>query len=679
MPLIRGSNPIWFTVDLTAHAFDDTFYLFVLQNELPYLPATVFHDPSGNIPWTQPIQYLANGTLPEDIFWDPDVVYRLEFRHGPTQSDPLIYLVENYRPGQGGNTPIDDITLATENQITNPQFSLVSFNSPFTLTNVTNPDPIEVAPGWFLNLTGTGSVTLTKIPLYGTAGLINPSNAPYALRITLTGTWSATPYLSQRFNQNGMLWADKNVSSAITARIEGAATTIFARIDASDGTPLAIVLDTTTLNGTFNEYTGHGLMPDPKNMNVPPDAWIEYRLFLQSAIDIYVTSFQLIVTDAEVPIEPPFQQDTIERQQDHTFHYYRESLLMQPKDSILTGWDFGLNPWQFFSTSQTNVSTFGYTADQTIIVQQAYVDSATMNNVSVGRGTFAENYGCKVQAVTATNQFAMIQYIDPRDIRPYWANTLSSLVNLTAQKQGPSANLRLKMKLIYRASLPPSLAQNEPILSWTALGEPVFAAGWTALKPINDPVYNLKSGSNTLTFNGFELPTSTNDNMTLAIVIYTLDPMNQAGTPDFLLFNRVSLVPNDFAIDSSILTYNETLRNCQFHYMKSFPIPVLPAHGTGVTTSSFGVQTTASGVAGFGPLVRFPVMMRTSSPVIFLYTPGAGPVSQIETNPPGITWSGSSVSGISEWGFSTQGTPQFGSVVGERCCVHWTANGLLGT
>src|ERR1043165_9402102 len=125
MSFVRGSNPIWSEVDLTGHQFDDTFYLFVLQNDLPYLPATVYHNPDGSVPWTNPIQFLANGTLPVDIFFDTGstgnpAFYRLEFRQGPTQADPLIYLVENYNPGSGGDSPPVSVGFSTDNQISNP-------------------------------------------------------------------------------------------------------------------------------------------------------------------------------------------------------------------------------------------------------------------------------------------------------------------------------------------------------------------------------------------------------------------------------------------------------------------------------------------------------------------------------------------------------------------------------
>ncbi len=567
---VRGSNPIWSMVDLTGHQFDDTFYMFVLENTLPYIPATVYHTPSG-IPWTQPIQFLANGTLPVDIFWDPDKVYRLEFRQGNTQSDPLIYEVDNYFPGSGGDIPVDTTAIATDNQITNPQFSLISFNSPFSLT-ATNPDPIEVAPGWFLNLTGTGTVTLTRVALTSTQP--TASNAPYALRITLTGTWTGTPYLSQRFNENGMLWSTFNqpryVSNSITARVEGAIQNISAQLVDSMGTPLTTVLNSTPITDSYNEYDDHGLMPVTTNTDTPPDAWIEYRLFLPTTVDIFLTSIQLVTSNSINNFQ--YIQDTIERQQDYTFHYYRESLLRQQKECVLTGWDFGLNPWQFYNVGSTNLATFGYTADQTIMVQQAYVASASGNNISTTRGSVAQNYGFLVGAQAATNQFAMIQYIDPATIRTGWGGVFSSLVKLVAQLQNPALALRLKMKLIYRSGLPPTLSQTQPIASWAASGEPVFAAGWTAITSNNDPVYNIVNGANTLLFEGFELPLSNNANMTLGIVIYTLDSMLSSGTPDNMLFNKVSLVQNDFAIDTQSLTFDETLRRCEYYYEKSYNV-----------------------------------------------------------------------------------------------------------
>lgn len=618
---VRGSNPIWLLADLTGHLFDDTFYMFVLENTLPYVPSTVYHTVSG-IPWTQPIQFLANGTLPIDIFWDPNLIYRLEFRKGPTQTDPLIYEVNNYSPSGNGLIP-DTGSVVTDNQITNSQFSLLSFNSPYVQTNITNPDPIEVAPGWFLNLTGTGNVRLERASL--SASLANPTNAPYALRITLSGDWTGTPYLSQRFNENGMLWSTfvqpRYVSNSITARVQGASQSILAQMYDSMGMPLTTVLSSTPLTNTFVEYVDHGLMPATSNTDVPPDAWVEYRLFLPTAIDLYISSIQLVSSNTEIDFQ--YIQDTIQRQQDFTFHYYRDSLLRQQKECLLSGWDFGLNPWQSHTTATTNLATFGYVCDQTIAIQQAYVASASGNNISTERASAAENYGLKVTAVTDTNQFALVQYIDAATIRNDWGKKLSSMLQLSAQLQNP--DLVLKMKLIYRATLAPALSQSEPIASWTAAGEPVFSAGWTALSAINDPSYTLVNGANTLIFEGFELPASTDAAMMLGIVIYTVDSMVETGTADNIIFEKCSLVQNDFAIDTPSLTFDETLRRCQFYYETSYNPYSPPGTNTGSSGAGFMALMDTLQVGGDSHVsnspfrLSFSTLKRIANPTITLY------------------------------------------------------------
>jgi hypothetical protein len=312
---VRGANPIWSEVDLQGKLFDDTFYLFVLENTIPYQPATVYHDPDLNVPWSNPIRFLANGTLPVDIYFETDKVYRLEFRQGPSQQDPLIYEVNNYVAGTGGSTPVDTVAFASSNQITNPQFALLSLENPVTIAG-TDPDPIEIAPGWTLLLAGTGSVTITRVALNNSN--INPSNAPYAIQLTMSGWTNDSVMLRQRFEQNGMLWADKIVSTTLTSRLQGLPQAIFADLIDSNNSVLGTVLPLTTINDAWNEYTGHAQLPDTTNPDTPPAAYIDYLLHLPSNIDIYLTSFQLVVQ--ELPIEPTFEQDSINRQIDHTYN-----------------------------------------------------------------------------------------------------------------------------------------------------------------------------------------------------------------------------------------------------------------------------------------------------------------------------------------------------------------------
>ena len=317
---VRGSNPIWVMVNLTGQLFDDTYYMWVLENDIPYIPATVYHDPDLNTPWTNPIQFLGNGTLPDNIYFENDVTYRLEFRQHigigtPTQNDPLIYLIENYQPGANGVSPIDSVAITSDNQVTNPQFALIDFVSPYSFTG-TNPPPLHIGPGWYLEVSGSGSYTVSQVPLNNSNQ--NPSNAPYALRITLSGWTNNSVFLRQRFYQNGMLWANKTVSSAITAQINGAPQFISASLIDSNSATLGLVLPSQAINQMWNEYTGYAVLPATTNPNDPPAAYIDYLLALPSNIDIYVTSIQLVVQNT--PIEPSFIQDSINRQIDYTYH-----------------------------------------------------------------------------------------------------------------------------------------------------------------------------------------------------------------------------------------------------------------------------------------------------------------------------------------------------------------------
>lgn len=565
---IRGFNPLWAEFDLAGNIFDDTYYMWVLSNEIPYIPIAVFSDPNLSIPLTDPIQFLGNGTLPVDIYWDPNTVYRLEFRQhiglgAPTQSDPLIYLVENYTPGNGGGTVSG--AFASENQITNPQFSLVDFSSPYMFTGAASSiSPIDIAPGWSLVLAGNGTITLNQVPLNNTNK--NPSNAPYALEITLSGWNAGSVFLIQKFDQNGMLWANKSVSNALTARL---GTTVLPQLITgslfdSNGTPLATVLSA-TVTASFNEFTGVGTLPDTSNPDTPPAASIQYQLALPSDIDIYLTSFQLIVQEKLDESEPVFIQDSIDRQIDHTFHWYYNSLVFQPKDSLLSGWDFGLNPYQYWPVSGATItSQCAYTADQTIIYQHEGA-----NEVAVSQSAAVNNFGFNITAVGNSNTFAMIQYIDPLTLNDIWGTTLSSLVQAKINTSHGSS-VQFKMRLIWRSTLPSTIGNTEPISSWTGT-DPVFSAGWTQVIPDNDPVYTLGSSIESFVFEGMSLASVpvTTSTMTLGIVIYTISNMSNASPADSIIFNRVSLVPNQFAIDSSILTFNDTLRRLYYYFESS--------------------------------------------------------------------------------------------------------------
>lgn len=691
--LVRGSNPVWSFVDLTGHQFDDTFYMWVLQNDIPYFPATVWEDISGNVPWTQPIQFLANGTLPIDIFWDPNVVYRLEFRQhidpltSPTQADPLIYLVENYSPGGSGSTPSAS-GIITENQIANPQFSEITFDSPYTITAATDIT-LEVAPGWILELTGTGNLSLERIAL--TSTLTNPTNAPYALRITLSGWHSPGVKLIQRFAENGMLWAStpghtRYVSSSVTARVEGDPAFISAQLVDSMSTVLQTILPSTQLNGSFNEYKGFGVMPVTTNTNTPPAAWIEYQMLLPSTVDIYLTSFQVIQSEIAGNFE--YEQNSIDRQIDHLFHYWKPKLAFKPLPSYLTGWDFPLNPAQFYGRTVTpkavGANKAFYAWDQTLVFQT--VD----NSVAVGNSTFGGGSLALALQPTTDMQAAIMQYLPAPIAVNMLLNRLCSMVTC-----GANVPVTATITLWYTTNVSlPTL----PAVFFTGLdanGLPTgVIGGWSKVPrgPANiygDAKFTIPAVPNTtnegygqIGISGWNLDNfATASTATyFAIVIGTATIVSGFNTVGF---KSVSLQSGDISTIPAPQTPDEVLRECQYYFQKSFLPATAPAQNAGFGTGEeYSIQNAPAGsVSGIGPIVRFSTPMN-HTPFVTLYNPIAAN-GEIATQTFG-SWSSSLPSAgnqtlVTVNGFPTRGTTPLLSGIGNLIMVHWTASALLGT
>jgi hypothetical protein len=229
---VRGIQPNWNYVDLTGLQLDDTYYIFIEDNGT-HLPSPVWNDPLQAFPWTYPIQFLASGTLPDSIYFDDAVEYRLQIRKGPLTSDPLIWEINNYFADGSATTQPSGVEFQTTNQITNPQFSQISFISPL----VASPDAtIEIAPGWTLQLSGgPGTTTLTQIAIDGSQNI--ETNPPYAIGISTSG-WGNVQ-LIQTFNQNGGIWSGEAASLAFVAKCgtAGLIPTIVAELVPSVGVP----------------------------------------------------------------------------------------------------------------------------------------------------------------------------------------------------------------------------------------------------------------------------------------------------------------------------------------------------------------------------------------------------------------------------------------------------------
>lgn len=619
----RSYNPIWDFRSLTGLPLDDTSWAYFLTNDIPYIPQNVYHTPNG-IPWNNPVQLSAAGTL-QNIFFDPSLVYRIEIRTNvgnltpPSQSDALVWLIEDYVPdGSGGNTPITSATIATSNQITNPQFVDIDFTSPLSASGV-GDTTIKIGDGWDLVLTGTNSnYTITRNSLTSDSNCV--TNAPYSLELNLSGWDSA--YLIQRM-QSGTLFTSsatttRFVTGSITARINNTPQVLSVILIDSFGVTLGNVLSG-TLSTNYEEIKGVAQLPISTNTNVPPDSYVEYRIILPQSGDVSLTSAQLIGTTANVAL--PYEQITVERQIDQTYHNKIVSILNEPKESILVGWDFPLNPWQFTTTANTTLAgNGGYTADQTIVITE------NADSVGVGINDSDLKY-FKITPINAVDQgrVAVIQYIDPKSCRSQWGKNLSSMVE-AYRDTALTTNLEIKMQLVYSAALPTGV---NIIDSWDA-DSPVYISGWTPILPLNDPAYTLSTSLDSFEFNQFSL--SLDDAPAcIAVVIYITSPMSSAES-DGLVIKTVSLVQNDVALIAPPLTYDETLRRCQFYYEKSYQDGVLPGTVTQLGEIGFPAVIIAEGtqrITGRGPFtLNYITTKRSIAPTITLYAPSSATAGQ---------------------------------------------------
>ncbi len=676
MTFSRQANPVWLFTDLEGNILDDNYWISFLQNTIPYLPKPIYQTdqgPSGAV-WSDPLQFHPDGTLPDNMYFEDGAVYRLEIRRGPTQADPLIRLIENFVATGGGITPVNTGS-ATDNQITNPQFAFTLFNNSVVINNTGN-NSYDIAPGWVLDLDSTapGVVTLTRTAIAGNNptpvdGTTNPS---YVLQVEVTSGIFTVVNLRQRFDHAPAIWAEEGVSVSFIAKVLAGAPVITVNYTPSNGTAYPIVSQ--TLSTIYQTIAAGRQIPASNSSDTGANGYIDMVFTLPVTGTTFITNVQVI--GSAVGAALVYNQTTVERQHDQTYHYYADSILLQPKESLLAGWTFGLNPWQFTDPASANVATNSYTADQTIMIQQKLVADNVGNNVAVGRGTAAQNYAYAVTAVTDDNQFAICQYIDPSTIRPYWGKKLSCMVNARiALGAGHTSAVNVKVRLLYRVDLPAAIGRAEPIASWIAGQDPTtYAAGWTALKPINDPSYLLTSGDLNFAFDQFQLPASSADNMTLAILVYTVGTMNSAATADAILIDRVSLIANDFAIDANVETFDSALRKCQFYFEKSYNSGVLP----GATTLE-GAQTTqlATATGSIGGIDRpFKVEKRRVPLMTWYSTAGAtaARIRDLTTNADFTVTANHNVGKTSTGYVDTSAPGADGDLMGGQ----WTAGARLG-
>ena len=571
MAFVRSDNPIWIFRDHDGQPLDDQYYVFFLENTIPYIPQNVYQDADGELIWPNPLQLDARGALPNNLYFDPTKIYRLEIRKGNLQSDELIDLIENYDPEGSGDAPVSGQVLASDNLISNPQFVdyiLPDFQR--VETGVTNT-VVEIAPGWEFVGIGTGNYKIKRTE--ATSATEIPTNAPYYIEVETSGSWSNV-YLRQRFNENGTIWAEIAVSTSVTAQSDSLSQ-ISARLVNSIGQEVEILEDT-ILTTTFNEFLGVADIPTSTNTDAPDVAYTEYRLVLPITGFVRLTSFQVSAQDS-VSFAVPFEQETVDRQRDHLFHYYQPLLADKPIPSLLVGWDFPLNPTQFGASHTLNGSA-NYIWDQLIMNRSAG------SNFTIFRGSLRGDLN--IQSTGTNSAFYMLQYLDGKEAKKIIYHDLSVNVEAFSSQFGGSANIDVRVYLFRGgaaapiAILPASLGTVAPNGTFS-----LSQAGWTEIPrqgttaPAKGSLSTIDSKPD-LKFSGWRIsdPAQLTDTNKFAIVVTFAVP----GTNTIVDVRSISLTPGLIPTRPAPQSEQEVLSECQYYFEKSYAPDTLVGTSTPV-------------------------------------------------------------------------------------------------
>jgi len=566
-------------------------YSFIqLPNPMELSSIGTFVDALGNpvVPYFFPFNNLLQ----------PEYYYiRVESSEGVEQftREAVPYIGENSDPG--------DEAIVFTNELSNPQFSEVLFDTTSSSYTYNFTDPVlqetALAPDWDLIVSGTGACTVTVSQTKPVGSLNRPTNPGTLLNITSSGL--SLLRLRQRLYGSPNLFGSGYLAGYFVAKtFSGSTPTITLAYSQSNGAVVNQTILSAALpaSGDYTEFTGNALIPASTSTEAFPDAYVDIYLDLPVNTNVEITSIQVVATGDINVTAITYDQISNDRQIDYLFHYYKPQLEYKPIPSLLTGWDFNLNPAQFSGgATQTITTTAAYKWDQTIC-------KSTVGNIAVVRNSVTGGF----QSTTANNDesFYMIQYLSGAQARAMVGTKLS--VNLSGFRTQAGGAVTARVYL-YRGSAAATIP-TLPTTIGTLAASGVFtltAANWTLIPRGNlgqaqgtiptvlTTDYTTLNVDDDLKFNGWEITTGAEiaDTDKFAIVVTFQCPT----TATVLTMDSISLVPGMIPTRPAPQTKDEVLRECQYYFEKSTNEGVFPTAGTlsGILLSNMGVGQVVGG------------------------------------------------------------------------------------
>ncbi len=568
-----------------------------------------------------------NGEL--DLYYieiyDEDGILQKELEAWPPNVDTSV------SPGELSNV--------VENQISNSQFIDIDFEQEYG-TTIDISGPVEaleaqVAPDWVLRISanGAGSILVNRTPLAGSLNI--ETNPPYRLDILPEGGTITSLQLVQRFNSNPDIWANEFVNGGVlVTTTDGISHPIVLSYSPSVApSPTVIVEGDTGVSG-YTYLTDTVAIDTGVNTDEPPDGYVEIILTLPTNGGVGITSVQICGLNANQLVG--YDEVTVNRQEDHLFHYYNPLLQAIPVPSILQGWDFRVNPAQWGSTIAMGAVESEYLWDQ-LIGFQSVVSSVTASR----RSPRSLNIN-----LSTTGQFALIQYLGSSQLRQLLSGTSSVLIKAFTDL-ADGINGTVSLWVTTDSSLPDVFPTTNQSLVATldANGKPeTFHGSWTEIPRFyrGDAKFTIPYDAGgvmqTIALEGWNAVSVASDmGATFGAIVVGF---GEAAASN-VAFESISLTPGLIAVPVSSLSYGLTLNELEAYYEKSYSQDINPGAiiEGGALTFIMPMTTLPAVVPGEidtvtfnGPFnIIFKQESRTSNAIVSIYSPVSGTAGFVRT------------------------------------------------
>lgn len=650
---------------------------------------------------------LSNVGTVQNAGGDNIVIYYLPYIIDPSTGEEVLDLYYIECRDEDGNlqftreawpniasvTPPAEEDTVKQNQLSNPTFTNIFINEdqPTNLTVSAGTDVVfPLGPNWDFVVSGTGTVIVQRFAKTGNDNV--PTSPPYELDVNV-GVGITKCLLRQRFPYNSGLWTSTVdnplflTGLLVAKNAVGGTASIQMYYAESDGVNASVPV--LILNKTFGpnyEILVEGTsaqIPSSTNTDLGRDGYVDIYLQFTLNTHVVVTSLQLIPSFTETQTSP-YDLDSSNRNEAYQGDYYIPRLNKKQISSYLVGWDFPVNPFQFGSAGGFISLPSAYIADQTIISSVAGGVTTTRWDRHVATQALSLGF---LAAASPVQSIYIMQYLSGNIVKKMLGTSLS--VNVFAYQTAGVSPITMRVYLFRSPSTAPIPTGVNPGTIGTMNSIGVFTltqAGWTAI-----PRSNLDTATATLNMvttsdqiNDFENDhgfsqwqitdaTQIDDTANFAIVVTFA-----ATSIATVLVNSISVIPGDIPSRPAIVSQDQSLRECQFYYSKSFFPGTAPVNAFGLNTGeSVNIQVAGpNAVQSTGPIIRFPTSMR-ATPTIILYNPAANN-GQIRDESTGADWSISTAVSINANGFYSEGTTPVVSSTGNVSAVHWSADARLG-